>query len=114
MSNTRTVTITMSESELRMLDAMVRKWNAARNVRDPQATRSILLQDAINGRFRQEFPEYDERLEAEMKELIGTLRPPVRPDALADRAIQTGQVVLLDMLDEIEARLAGAGAGDED
>ena len=104
------ITISLTATELRMLDASVRKWNTARAKGIPPATRSILLQDAMHSQFGREFPEYQDRLDEAMQELVGGLRKRVRPKQLKDQALQVGQTVLLVFLDELDKEYADSGA----
>ena len=66
------LSVYLSSTQLRMLDAMVRKVAAAgESSATAKATRSAYVQAAIETQFCKEFPEFEERQRAVMEEISG-------------------------------------------
>ena len=91
---------------MRMLDAIVRKHQRARegDRTVAAASRSEVIQGGLHLAFGDAFPEYNDRLKEEMATLAKEYAAGERTiEELAQVATQVGMTVQLKFLDELEA-----------
>ena len=108
-----TISIALSPTEIRMANAIVRKWTAVRRKENPgaaTASRSEAFQHALHRFFDEQFPEMAKRRNEAIQGVVGNHKKRfgdpttmAKMKALTADVMAVGELELEDFLTELEA-----------